>query len=94
MTSEMPRVVEGSQPTSDHAVLAVLPSMGVEGPGGGRAAAAGELEGPAGGRVAAAGDELAIRAGVAPRGHFQRTTLTKGVDSHSRIVVLNYYNCN
>jgi len=67
-TSEMPRVVEGSQPTSDHAVLAVLPSMGVEGPGGGRAAAAGELEGPAGGRLAAAGDELAIRAGVAPRG--------------------------
>ena len=56
----MPRVVEGSQPTSDHAVLAVLPSMSVEGPGGGRAAAAGELEGPAGGRVAAAGDELAM----------------------------------
>ena len=41
-------------------MLAVLPSMGVEGPGGGRAAAAGELEGPAGGRVAAAGDELAM----------------------------------
>jgi hypothetical protein len=41
-TSEMPRVVEGSQPTSDHAVLAVLPSMGVEAPGGGRAPAAGD----------------------------------------------------
>ena len=41
-------------------MLAVLPSMGVEGPGGGRAAAAGELEGPAGGRLAAAGDELAM----------------------------------
>ena len=39
-TSEMPRVVEGSHATSDHAE----PSMGVdvEGPGGGRAAAAGE----------------------------------------------------
>ena len=36
----MPRVVEGSHATSDHAE----PSMGVdvEGPGGGRAAAAGE----------------------------------------------------
>ena len=54
-------------------MLAVLPSMGVEGPGGGRAAAAGELEGPAGGRVAAAGDELAMA--LAWR--------TEGVDSHS-----------
>ena len=53
-------------------MLAVLPSMGVEGPVGGRAAAAGELEGPAGGRVAAAGDELAMA--LAWR--------TKGVDSH------------
>ena len=69
----MPRVVEGSQPTSDHAVLAVLPSMGVEGPGGGRAAAADELEGPADGWVVAAGDELAMA--LAWR--------TKGVDSHS-----------
>jgi hypothetical protein len=50
-TSEMPRVVEGSHATSDHAELpstrvAELPSMGVEdveGPGGGRAAAAGEV---------------------------------------------------
>ena len=64
--------------------------MGVEGPGGGRAAAAGELEGPAGGRVAAAGDELAMA--LAWR--------TKGVDSHSPYirdathslaVVLSYY---
>ena len=41
-------------------MLAVLPSMGVEGPGGVRPAPAGELERPAGGRVEAPGDELAM----------------------------------
>ena len=43
-TSEMPRVVEGSHATSDHAEL---PSVGVD-----------DVEAPADGRAAAAGEEL------------------------------------
>ena len=51
--------------------------MGVEGPGGGRAAAAGELEGPAGGRLAAAGDELAMALAWRTKG----VTATEGTPS-------------